>query len=242
MLQNRDVLGLSAYLPSVYEGRCRHYRMVSKLCGMLVTEERVNYLHNWNHVTNTTRWYCCCSVTQSFPTPWPHGMQHTRLPHPSLCPGDCSVSALLSGWCHSTILSSVTPFFSCPQSFPASGSFPVSLLFTLGGQSTGASASVNEHSCLISFRIDWFDLLAVQGPLKHLLQHHSLKASILWHSAFFMVQFSLLYMTIGKIIALTIWTFVSHRYTHMNVVLGQLFHSSLSLSSRGSLVPLCFLP
>ena len=49
-------------------GWCRHYRMASKLCGMLVTEERVNCLHSWNHVTNKTRWYCCCSVTQSFPT------------------------------------------------------------------------------------------------------------------------------------------------------------------------------
>ena len=66
----------------------------------------------------------------------------------------------------------------------------------------------NEYSGLISFRIDWFDLLAVQGTLKSLLQHHSLKASILRPSAFFMVQFSYPYMTTGKIIALTIWTFV----------------------------------
>ena len=61
----------------------------------------------------------------------------------------------------------------------------------------------NEYSGLISFRIDWFDFYAVQRTLKFLLQHHSLKASILWHSAFFMVQFSHLYMTTGKIIALT---------------------------------------
>ena len=67
----------------------------------------------------------------------------------------------------------------------------------------------NEHSGFISFRIDWLDLLAVQETLKHLLQHHSSKASILWHSAFCMVQFSLPYMTTGKTIALTIWTFVS---------------------------------
>ena len=65
----------------------------------------------------------------------------------------------------------------------------------------------NEYSGFISFRIDWFDLLAVQWTLKSLLQHHSLKASILWHSTFFMVQLSHPYMTIGKIIALTIWTF-----------------------------------
>ena len=66
----------------------------------------------------------------------------------------------------------------------------------------------NEYSGLISFRIDWFDLHAVQGTLKSLLKHHSLKASILWHSAFFMVQLSHLYMTPGKTIALTRWTFV----------------------------------
>ena len=69
-------------------------------------------------------------------------------------------------------------------------------------------SSSNEYSRLISFRIDWFDLLAVQGTLKSLLQHHSLKASILWHSAFFMVQLSHPYMTFGKTIALPICTFV----------------------------------
>ena len=67
----------------------------------------------------------------------------------------------------------------------------------------------NEYSGLISFRIDWLDLLAVQGTLKSLLQHHSSKASIFWHSAFFMVQLSYPYMTTGKTIALTRWTFVS---------------------------------
>ena len=66
----------------------------------------------------------------------------------------------------------------------------------------------NEYSGLISFRMDWLDLLAVQETLKHLLQHHSSEASILWHSAFFMVQFSHSYVTIGKTIALTIWIFV----------------------------------
>ena len=83
--------------------------------------------------------------------------------------------------------------------------FPMSPLFASGGQSTGTSASVsNEFSRLISFRIDWLDLLAVQGTLKSLLQHHSLKASILWHSAFFVVQLSYLYVTTEKNTALTI--------------------------------------
>ena len=85
-------------------------------------------------------------------------------------------------------------------------------LFTSGGQSIGSfSFSIspsNEYSGLISFRIDWFDLLAVQGTLKSLLQHHSSKASILLHSAFFTVQLSHPHMTTGKTIALTRWTFV----------------------------------
>ena len=85
-------------------------------------------------------------------------------------------------------------------------------LFASGGQSIGVSASAsvltNKYSGLISFRIDWLDLLAVQETLKNLLQHHSSKASILRHSAFFMVQLSHLYMTTGETIALTIWTLV----------------------------------
>ena len=86
----------------------------------------------------------------------------------------------------------------------------MSWFFTSGGQSIGVSASAsNEYSGLISFTIDWLDLLAVQGTLKSLLQHHSSKASILRCSAFFMVQLSHLYMTTGKTIVLTRRTFVS---------------------------------
>ena len=99
------------------------------------------------------------------------------------------------------------PFSSCPQSVPASGSFPMSQLFASGGQSVGVSASTSvlpsAYSGLISFRMDWLDLLAVQGTLKSPLQHHSSKASILWRSAFFIVRLSYPYMTIGKAIALT---------------------------------------
>src|SRR5574341_544777 len=98
---------------------------------------------------------------------------------------------------------SVIPLSSCLQSFPASGSFPMSQFFASGGQSVGASASVSvprEYSEFISFRIDWFDLCAVQGTLKSLLQHHSTKASI-QYSAFFKVQLSHPYMTTGKTIA-----------------------------------------
>ena len=88
----------------------------------------------------------------------------------------------------------------------------MSQFFASGGQSIGASASallINQYSGLISFRIDWFDLLAVQETLKSLLQHHSSKASILWRSAFFMVQLSHPYMSPGKTTALTKRTFVS---------------------------------
>ena len=116
------------------------------------------------------------------------GLQHTWLPCPSTTPGACSnYSCPSSLWCHPTISSSALPFSSCLQSFPASGSFPMSQLFASGGQRIGVSASTYEHSGLISFRMDWLDLLAVQGTLKSLLQHHSSKASILWHSAFFIV-------------------------------------------------------
>ena len=98
--------------------------------------------------------HCCCSVAQSCPTLCdPHGLQHDRFPCPSLSPGDCPNSCPLSQWSHPTISSSVT-LFSCPQSFAASESFHMSQLFTSGGQSTGASASVsvfpmNTQGCLI---------------------------------------------------------------------------------------------
>ena len=105
-------------------------------------------------------------------------------------------------------LISVVPFFSCLQSFAAPGSFPISQLFTSGGQSIVASALASEYSGSVSFRIDWFDLLAVQGTLKSLPQHHNLKASLLQASAFFTGQLSHLYMTTGRTIALTIWTLV----------------------------------
>ena len=110
---------------------------------------------------------------------WPHGLQHARLLCPSPSPGACSNSCPLSQWCHPTISSSVIPFPSCPQSFPASGSFPVSQFFTSGGQSIGVSASASVVPMNIQ---DWFPL-GLTGlifcSLKNLLQHHSSKASIL---------------------------------------------------------------
>ena len=136
----------------------------------------------------------------------PHRLQHARLSCPSLIPRACSNSCPSSWWCHPTISSCHA--FSCLQSFPASGSFPMSQFFTSCGQSTGAISLSNEYSGLISFRMDWLDLLAVQGTLKSLLQHHTSKASILRHPSFFTVQLSHPYMTTGKTIALTSWTFV----------------------------------
>ena len=123
----------------------------------------------------------------------------------NLCP--------LSQWCHPTISYSVVHFSPCLQSFPASGSFPMSQFFASGSQSMGVSASASvlpmKYSGLIFFTIDWFDLHVVQRTLKSLLQHHSSKASILWHLAFFIVQLSHPYMTTGKTIALTRQTFVA---------------------------------
>ena len=154
---------------------------------------------------------CCCSVTKLCPT---------------LCnPVDCSTQASLSFTISrnllrfmsfdsvmlSNISSSAALFSFCLQSFQhwelfqwVGSSLQVAKYWSF---SFSISPS-NEYSWLISFRMDWLDLLAVQVTLKSLLQHHSSKASILWHSAFFMVQISHLYMTTKKTIVLTIWIFV----------------------------------
>ena len=156
---------------------------------------------------------CCCSVTQ---------------PYPTLCDlMDCSTPGLPVlhyflefaqthvHWAsdHPTISSSVVHFSSCPQSFPGSGSFPnESNLSTSWPKDWNLSFSIspsNECSGLIPFRIDKFDLLAVQRALKSLLQHDNLCLSILWCSAFFVVQLSHPYMATGKIIVLTMQTFLS---------------------------------
>ena len=133
--------------------------------------------------------FSCSVVSDSL---WPHEPQHTRPPCPSPTPRVHPNRCPLSWWCHPTISSSVIPFSSCPQSFPASGSFQMSQLFSSGSRSIGVSASTSvlpmRHPGLISFRMDWLDLLGVHGTLKSLRQHHSSKASILCHSAFFIVQ------------------------------------------------------
>ena len=142
---------------------------------------------------------------------WSHESQHARPPCPSPTPGAYSSSRPLSRWHHPTISSSVVPFSSSLQSLPASGSFPMSQLFTSGGQRIGVSASASVLPMNIQ---DWFPLgrtgwISLQSKgLKSLLQHHSSKASILWRSAFFIVQVSHPYMTTGKPLALTRRTFV----------------------------------
>jgi len=132
----------------------------------------------------------------------PFGLQHASPPCPSPTLRAYSNSCPLSWWCHPTISSSVVPF-SRLQYLLASGSFPMSQFFTSSGQSIGASASASV------LPMNWFDILAVQGTLKNFLQHHSSKASILWCSAFFIVQLSHPYMPVGKVIALTRWNFVN---------------------------------
>ena len=139
----------------------------------------------------------------------------------SLCP--------LSRWCHPTIASSVIHFSSHLQSFPASGYSQMSQFFPSGGHkywsfSFSISPS-NEYSGLISFRMDWLDLLAVWGTLKSLLQHHSSKASLLRCSAFFIVQLSHPYTTTGKTTAFT-------RRTLRGKVIGSL-HPHLEHRSSG---------
>ena len=141
----------------------------------------------------------------------PHGLQHARLPCPSPTPGAYSNSCPLHRWCQPTISSSVIPFSFCLQYFPASGSFQMSWFFKSGGQKIWVSASASVLPMNIQ---DWFPLgwtgwtsLHSKG-LSRVFSNTSSNTSILWHSAFLIVQLSHPYMTTGKIIALTRCTFV----------------------------------
>ena len=156
----------------------------------------------------------------------PHGLQHARLPCPSSTPGAYSNSCPLSQWCHAAILFSCCPLLFLPSIFPSISVFSnESVLCIRWRKYWSFSFSLrpsNDYSGLISFRMDWLDLFAIQGTLKSLLQHHSLKASILRCSIFFIVQLSHPYMTTGKTIALSRWTFVSkvmslHPNTKLNL-------------------------
>ena len=172
----------------------------------------------------------------------PHESQQARPPCPSPTPRVHSDSRPLSQWCYPAISSSVVPFSSCPQSLPVSGSFPMSPLFAWGGQSIGSFSfsisSSNEHPGLISFRMDWLDLLVIQGTLKSLLQHHGSKASVLRHSAFFTVQLSHPYMTTGKTIALARQTLVGKVMSLLFNMLSRLVITFLP-RSKGLLFHAC---
>ena len=147
--------------------------------------------------------------------------------HPNSCP--------LSQWCHPTISSSVIPFSSCPQSFPASGSFQMSQLFATGGQNRSFTFNIspsNEHPRLISFRMDWLDLFAVQGLSRVVSITTVWKRQCLRCSSFFTVQLSHPHITTGKTIALTRWTFVDEVMSLLFNMLSRLVITFLPRSKR----------
>jgi len=162
----------------------------------------------------------------------PHGLQQARPPYPSPTPEVSSNSCPSSRWCHPTTSSSVIPFslsiFPTIRVFSNESTLHMRLP-KYWSFSFNISPS-NEYSGLISFRMNWLDLLAVQGTLKSLLQHHSSKASILWRSAFLIVQLSHPYMTTGKTIALTRWTFVGKVMSLLVNMLSRLVITFLSRS------------
>ena len=131
----------------------------------------------------------------------PHGLQHARLPCPSPTLGSLLKLISIESVMSSNHLILCHPLLLLPSIFPSR--WPKYRTFSF------SISPSNEYSGLISFKMDWLDLLAVQGSLKSFLQHHSSKASILWSSAFFMVQLSHPYMTTGKTIALTRWSLLA---------------------------------
>ena len=150
-------------------------------------------------ISTYSKHYCsvqlsCSVVSDSLR---PHELQHARPPCPSPAPGVYPNPRPLSRWGHPTISSSVIPFSSHLQSFPASGS-ALRIKWPKDWSFSFSISPSNEHPGLISYRMDWLDLLTVQGTLKSLLQHHSSKASIIWCLAFFIVQLSHPYVTTVK--------------------------------------------
>ena len=175
-----------------------------------------------------------CSVMSNSATAW------TAAHHASPSITSLSIPELAPTHVHrvgDAILPShpVTPFSSCLQSFLASRSFQMSVLCIGWSKYWNFSFSISpssEYSGLISFRMDWLDLLAVQGTLKSLFQHHSSKAWILWHFAFYVVWFSHLYMTTGKAITLTLQTFVDKVMSLLFNMLSRLVIAFLPRSKR----------
>ena len=172
-------------------------------------EERRN-----SSIRNQVQFYSVAQLCPTLCDPMNRGMPGFPVHHQLL------ESTQIHAHCVSEAIQSSHPLSSCPQSFPTLGSFQMSQLFTSGGKYWSFSFNIspsNEQPGLISFSMDWLDLLAVQGTLKSLLQHHSSKASILRCSAFFIVQLSHPYMTTGKTIALT-------RRTYVDKVMSLLFN------------------
>ena len=166
----------------------------------------------------------------------PHELPPARPPCPLPTPRVYSNSCPSSWWCHSTISSSVVPFSSCAQSFPASGSIQMGKFFASGGRSIGVSASASLLPLNIQnwFPLGWTGCISLQSKesLKSLLQHHSSKASILQRLAFFIVQLSDPYMTPGRTMALTRRTFVSKVMSPLFNMLSRLVITFLPRSKR----------
>ena len=182
--------------------------------------------------------FCSLSCVQLFATPWTAACQASMSITNSRSLLKLMSIELVMPCNHLTLY---CPLLLLSSIFPASGSFPMSQFFASGGQSIGVSASAsvsvsasasNEHPGLIFFRMDWLDVLAVQGIRKSLLQHHSSKAPILQRSAFFIVQLAYPYMTTGKTIALTRQTFVGKIMSLLFNMLSRLVITFLPRSKR----------
>ena len=185
-------------------------------------------------INTTVNRTCRCtqfsSVAQLCLTLWPHESQHTSSPCPSPTPRVYSESCPSSQWCHPTISSSVVPFSSCPQSLPNQGFSNQSTLRMRWPKywSFGFSISLsNEHLGLISFKMDWLDLLAVQGTLKSLLQHCSSEASILQCSAFFTLGNQKIHVTHFIAILALLW-----RSRTKPVIIYEVYVYPILLSSK----------
>ena len=161
-------VGCHSLLPRIFPTQGSNY-------GLLYCRQTLYQLNHQGIPHQSISQFSCSVMSNSLQ---PHGLQHARPPCLLPTPGVYSNSCPLSWWCHPTISSSVIPFSSCLQSFPASGSFPMCPIFTSGGKVLELQVSIspsNEYSGLISFRVEWLDLLTDQGTLKSLLQHHSSK-------------------------------------------------------------------
>ena len=176
------------------------------------------------------------SVSQSCLTLRPHGLQHASLPYPSPIPGVYSTSRPSSRWCHPTISSSVIPFSSHLQSFPASGSFQISQFFTSGGQSIGvsASASVLPMNTQDLSPLGWTGWISLQSKgLSRVFSNTTVqKHQFFGAQCYFIVQLSHPYMTTGKTIALTRWTFVGKVMSLLYNMLSKLVKAFLLRSKR----------